>query len=193
LEDGHLLSEVLERVAPADSPLEGSLLGSIFNPVILLASDHRPIRGWTDFAMGGMTIVEDRFAARSYGEFRGCAVACAVDLLHVLRMAERPLSVLSDIVAVAEEAAESAPPDALIRTPLRGPSAGLEDMIRVWKFEHHLARVRQSVGCRWPVSFDDLCLWIDRCATSELELDADTETAFVHGLLDLAVRRFPAG
>ena len=63
MEDGQLLDAVLERVTPADDPLEGSLLGWIFNPVFLKVSADQETRCWTDFVGGGMAILEDRFFA----------------------------------------------------------------------------------------------------------------------------------
>ena len=193
LEDGQRLSEALQRVRRDDAAVEGSLLGWIFNPVFLDAENHGSVRGWSDFAAGGMAIVEDRFTAGSYFEFRACEVARAVDLLHVLRVADRPLSTLGEVVTVAGAAEEAAPRDAPIRTPLRGPSAGLEDLIRTWSFERELARLRQSLGRRWPVSGEDLDVWIDRCAALAVASAMESETAFVRALLDLAARRFPTG
>jgi len=193
LEDDQLLTEALERVVPEDSPLEGSVLGWIFNPVFLEGADHRRLRGWTDFAGGGMAVFEDRFDAQSYFEFRACEVARAVDLLHVLRAADKPLPTLAEIVNAATAAIEADEPDAPMRRSQRSPSAGLDDLIRAWNFERELARVRHALGRRWPLSFEDLCEWIDRCDAGDVGLDSAQEKAFVRALRDLAFRRFPAG
>jgi hypothetical protein len=63
LSDGALLGAVLAKAQPVDFPLEGSLLGWLYNPVQVEDRRGIPRRGWTDFAGGGMGVLEDIFGA----------------------------------------------------------------------------------------------------------------------------------
>ena len=56
LPDGELLSVLLERARPSDSPLDGSTLAYVYNPVFVLGTAGQPLKGWTDFAGGGMAV-----------------------------------------------------------------------------------------------------------------------------------------
>ena len=64
LPDGALLRAVLANARPLDAPLEGSLLGWLYNPVHVEDGTGVLRRGWTDFAGGGMGVLEDVFGAR---------------------------------------------------------------------------------------------------------------------------------
>ena len=63
LENGELLSDVLNRVTPRGHALEGGVLARLFNPVYVERDDRGRVKGWTDFAAGGMAVFEDRFDA----------------------------------------------------------------------------------------------------------------------------------
>jgi hypothetical protein len=192
LEDGQLLDAVLDRVEPPDHQLDGGVLGWIFNPVFVNGGPDQKTKAWTDFAGGGMAVLEDRFSAKSYFEFRALEVARAVDLLYSLRLAvaaESSMLTFEALMAVIDAAETSRSDDAV--GPLRGPAEGLLDMIRVWNFQHQLHRIRNSTERLWPESFVELRNWIRTCM-----LDCDTphpgsEQSLIRALTELAFRRFP--
>jgi hypothetical protein len=192
LEDGQQVEAVLDRVTPTDNPLEGSLLGWIFNPVFVKAGADQKMTAWTDFAAGGMAVFEDRFYARSYFQFRACEVARAVDLLYVLRSAAGTRTVLTSTeellaVVVAEENAMRH----VVRGPLRGAVEGFQDLVRAWNFQLALSRVRGSRRRLWPESFAELSDWIKECRLDGEGPVAGTEAPFLRELGELALRRFP--
>jgi hypothetical protein len=191
VEDGQLLEEVLDRAAPADHPLEGSLLAWVFNPVFFEVSDGRRIWGWTDFVAGGMAVYEDRFVAKSYFEFRAFETARAVDLLYTLHSAAlsgASVVTLPEVIRVVVTGTTTMPPHA--RSPFRGPAEGLVELIRAWNFQRHLQRLRTSHGRLWPESFTELTSWMKTCTEDGEALESDTESSFVRALGELVMRRF---
>jgi hypothetical protein len=193
LEDGQQLREVLARISPPDSPLEGSLLGWIFNPVSIDAGAGRRTTGWTDFMAGGRAVFEDRFAARSYLEFRAFETARAVDMLHALRRAGAEAVIpptTKELIALLVLEQKRMPPSA--RRPHRGPVEGWMDLVRAWNFQLQLAQVRSSRGRLWPESFAELNAWIKECGTELTGPLPGTESTFHRTLGELALRRFPS-
>ena len=191
-EDGQLLKTVLAEVSPENSPLEGGLLGWIFNPVYVRGNANHETRCWTDFAAGGMAALEDRFSANTYYEFRAFEDHGAVDLLYALRLAGElgPQAVtMGELIEVVASAEADRPQD--VRDSWRGPFQGLNTLLEIWCFQQELARLRTNRGHIWPRSFVELSQWIDNCREGEME--ADTESSFIQSLYDLAYRRFPAG
>lgn len=193
VEDGQLLDSVLDRAAPADYPLEGGLLAWIFNPVFLEVGADQRIRGWTDFAAGGMAVYEDRFSAKSYFEFRAFETARAVDLLYALRLtaaAGTSMATLPEITSAIAAAETSM--RLRHRGPLRGPFEGYRDLVGAWNLQCHLDRVRNSFGHLWPESFIELSNWLESYTKGYDKLGAGTEDSFVRLLSELAMRRFPS-
>ena len=168
--------------------LEGSLLAWIFNPLFVKAGAYQKIPAWTDFAAGGMAVLEDRFFARSCFEFRAFEVARAVDLLYALRSAVAKGTTLTspeELLAVVVSGEKTMP-------RVRGAVEGWMDLVRVWNFQVQLARVRSSRGRLWPESFLELGDWIKGCSLENEGPQPGTETSFLRKLGEPALRRFPA-
>ena len=193
LEDGQRLEAVVHRVEPPDSPLEGSLIGWIFNPVFAKTGADQKRVAWTDFAGGGMAVFEDRFSARSYFEFRAFEVPRAVDLLYALRSVSTTrtewTSTSELLAAVAAEERAMPHPG---HGPLRGAVEGWGDLVRVWNFQLQLSRIRGARGRLWPESFAELFDWIKECGSDAWEPLPGTEASFRRELDALVLRRFPA-
>ena len=191
LEDGQQLEAVLRQVEPPDSPLEGSLLGWIFNPVFVKTGVDQKIVAWTDFAGGGMAVFEDRFSARSYFEFR--AFEIQVDLLYTLRSVSTTRTEwtsTSELLAAVAAKERSMPHPH--HGPLRDAVEGWRDLVRVWNFQLQLGRIRDTRGRLWPESFAELRDWIKECGSDAWEPHPGTEASFRRELNGLALRRFPA-
>jgi hypothetical protein len=203
------LDAVLERVEPGDHPLEGSLLGWIYNPVYVPVEGRRDVKAWVDFVAGARLVRENRFSTETYFDFRAMEVPAAVDLLHVVRSAvtENTLpKTRADLINIAVKGEVTARSHLPKATP-RGPLEGLSDVISVWNFECRLRRLRarltlERVRLRpgrgegeriWPESWNELQQWIEECSLSNgpLAVEPETEDDFVKALLDLARRRFP--
>ena len=192
LEDGQPLDAVLARVTPSDSPLEGSLLAWIFNPVFFKTGTDEKTKAWADFAGGGMAVFEDRFFAESYFEFRAFEAVRAVDLLYALRLASgvgTPVASTKELLPVIVAAEKTRSHDA--RSPLPGPLEGWSDLVRVWNFQFQLHQVRSSRRSLWPLSFTELREWIDECRTEGEDPRPGTEGSFFQELGKLVQRRFP--
>lgn len=184
VEDGETLGSLMDRVAPPDGYLEGSGLAFIYNPVFVRAEDGRVVKGWTDFAAGGMAVFEDRFAAANYFEHRALETPRGVDLLHALRSQRAPATWDDLYDRLASESCDSE-----AGLPAR-PIEGYRDLVHYWNLGRHIARRRAATGRQWPESWDELCDWLvaplDRW-TPEL----GTEEAFHAALESLCARRFP--
>jgi hypothetical protein len=63
LPGGVSLDSALHLAQPPGAPLEGSSLAYVYNPVFVAGSTGATLKGWTDFAGGGMAVLEDRFGA----------------------------------------------------------------------------------------------------------------------------------
>lgn len=203
LEDGQLLDVVLDRVKPDDAPLEGSLLGWIFNPVSI-EEPRRRVIAWADFIMGGRVLVENRFFATTYFEFTALEHWAAVDLLFAVRsaglkgVAPTTKADLLSLIVKAEVGMRQRFPDLKGR---RGPFAGLEHLICVWNFQSRLTQLRHRVSMEdrrqrerwWPESWVELQAWIDECLSHKqgLEIEPGTEEAFISALREVAEFRFP--
>ena len=193
LEDAQLLQDALDRATPDDDELEGSTLGWIYNPVFMDAGAGVAVKGWTDFAAGGMAVFEDRFGARSCFEFRALEAPWAVDLLYAIRLAGPAgagVATLQALLGAVVAAKAAVPPDLPGR---RGLWEGLDDLTRAWNVRLRLDRIRKRVGRLWPQSFGELGSWIDEAFHGVNEIEPGTEASFCHELAALAVRRFPAG
>lgn len=189
LGDSQLLEDVLALVEPDGYPLEGSLLGWIYNPVLLDVDAGIAVTGWVDFVAGGMAVFEDRFGARSYFEFRAFESPSAVDLLHAIRLT----GPLPDAMPEAQGYAiltgsVSVPPTVQRRGGLQEGWLGL---VRAWNFQHHLSRVRDLAGCSWPRSYGELRNWFVGSFLDGDEIEPGTEASFTRELAALALRRFP--
>ena len=193
LEDGQRLEAVLHRVEPPDGPLEGSTLGWIFNPVFAKTGADQKMVAWTDFAAGGMAVLEDRFSARNYFEFRALEIQCAVDLLYALRSVSTTRTEWSSsselLAAVAAEERGMPHPG---HGPLRGAVEGWCELVRVWNFRLQLSQIRDARKRLWPESFADLLDWIKECRSDASEPLRGTQASFRRELYALALRRFPA-
>lgn len=63
LAEGVSLNSALHRAQPPGAPLEGSALAYVYNPVFVAGNTGETLKGWADFAGGGMAVLEDRFGA----------------------------------------------------------------------------------------------------------------------------------
>jgi hypothetical protein len=192
LEDGQQLKAVLGRVTPPDSPLEGSLLSRVFNPVFVTEGADQKSRAWADFAAGGMAVFEDRFFAQSYFEFLALERAGAVDLLYALRLAAAAgttVTSVKEMITAIVAAEKTVPQNALGR--LRRSFEGWRDLVQGWNFQFQLAQVRSSTRRLWPESCPELDDWIKACRLEGEEPRPGTETSLFRKLGELALRRFP--
>jgi hypothetical protein len=203
LEDGQPLRAVLDRARPPDQPLEGGLLATIYNPVFVGVPGGPATKGWTDWAGGGMGILEDRFLPRDHFEFYALAFPAAVDLLYAIRLAgagQAPLRTRLDLPRVLM-AAPGPPPRA---SGTRGPSFGWTLLVNSWNRAMCLRRTRAEAGRLWPESWEELLSWLEGFPPSpaqsreiglvDLEgpcLETSTEPVLLKSLDDLARRRFP--
>jgi hypothetical protein len=193
LQDGQLLDAVLARVTPPGNPLEGSLLGWIFNPVFLKISVDQKTRVWADFVGGGMAVFENRFFAKKYFEFRAFEGARATNALYALRLAASmgsSVTTMNELTAAILAAVKSNHRNAAAF--MHAPFEGLRELIHVWNFQLQLDRVRSSQGRFWPESFIELGDWIKRCSVRDEEPQPGTDDSFLRSLGELALRRFPA-
>jgi len=197
LSDGQPLREVLVRVTPPDGPLEGSLLGWIFNPVVWRDSDGREVRAWTDFAAGGMAVLEDRYAAADYFDFYALTSSSGLDFLYALRLA------LDEPSAPRPVPGGHAENVALLFTMYKhvsnekGPAFGkrgddgrrhLRDR---WNSGARLADRRAQVGRLSPNSFGELLEWLSLSGLAEPDVRPVRGRSFFVALVALAQRRFP--
>ena len=174
LPDGTSLLDTLACATPQDGQLEGSQLAYIYNPVFVVGASGQTQRGWTDFAAGGMAVLEDRFGAAN--RFENWALE--LDSLHALW---RPLlevhardGTSTDLRALA------------VTLDSRGPERGLawlnwflfrrgqdvkelrwESMqfclaaaLSNWRLHRHVEERRARAGSPWPSSFADLQVWL---------------------------------
>jgi len=193
LDDGERLSSVLAAI----QPIEGGLLAFVFNPV--RTGTHR---GWTDFAAGGMAVYEDRFAARSYLEFRAFEVPWNVDLLFALHhygMAHGDLpaptsdkELLDFVLALVTQESKMLSSALRDSIPGRGLQQGLSDLSHAWRFEHNLRLLREQRRKRWPHSMDEAIEWVKGCSQRAPTFDTDALIALLPQLEALAARRFTA-
>jgi hypothetical protein len=197
LSDGQPLDEVLARVAPPDGPLEGSLLGWIFNPVIWRDSDGREVRAWTDFAAGGMAVLEDRHGAADYFEFYALTSSPGLDFLHALRIAlDEPSAPRPVPGGHAENIALLFAMHTLVSNA-KGPVFGrrVDDGRRYlmdrWNSEARLGDRRAQVGRLWPESFGELQEWLSLSGLAEPDVRPVRGRSFFVALAALAQGRFP--
>jgi hypothetical protein len=168
LADGTSLHTALERVKPADDPLEGSSLGWLYNPVFVIDSARHRQRGWTSFAGGGMAVLEDRFEAQDPFELWMCERTDMVELLTALSPFAR------------------APSDSTVtlNNSLR-PRFLLAYEMREWN--RAIEERRAALG-RWPSSFAELVNVLASPASSPI-LSRSDEAMFLAVLADLARKR----
>jgi len=198
LSDGQSLREVLARVAPPDGPLEGRLLGWIFNPVVWRDPDGREVRAWTDFAAGGMGILEDRYGAADYFEFHALTSSSGLDFLYALRLALDEPS--TPRPAPGGHGANMAMIFATYKgvSNAKGPAfgkrvdEGLRRLMDRWNSEARLADHRAQVGRQWPHSFDELLEWQSLFGLAEPDVRPVGGRSFFVALAALAERRFPS-
>jgi hypothetical protein len=198
LSDGQPLDEVLARVAPPKGPLEGSLLGWIFNPVVWRDPDGREVRAWTDFAAGGMGVLEDRFAAADYFEFHALTSWPGLDFLYAMRLALHKPS--TPRPAPGGQEANMAMIFKMYKhvADAKGPAFGkrvddgLRRLMDRWNSEARLADRRAQVGRRWPNSFDELQEWLSLSGLAEPDAQPVGGQGFFVALAALAARRFPS-
>lgn len=168
LTDGALLRTTLELASPPDAPLEGSSLGWLYNPVFVVDSSGHRQRGWTDFAAGGMAVLEDRFKVKDAFEFWMCE-------------REEMVELLMDLPAFA-----SASPDsrARLKRSLRPALVTAYDM---WVWKRAIDARRTALG-RWPTSFVELTA-ILRLTASARNLIPEDEAEFLAILAPIAAQR----
>ena len=198
LSDGQPLRDVLARVAPPEGPLEGSLLGWIFNPVVWRSPEGREVRSWTDFVAGGMGVLEDRYAAGDYFDFYALTCPPGLDFLYALRLAlEEPatprpaaggnLANVALIYCVCR-CVEKARGHAFWKRV----NDGLSRLMDRWTSEAMLAGRRAGVGRRWPNSFDELREWLSMSGLAHPDVPPMDGRSFHVVLAGLAYRRFPS-
>ncbi len=172
--DAHKRRCVLADGAPLQATLallgsiEGSSLGWLYNPVFVVDSAAQRQRGWTDFAGGGMAVLEDRFDAQNRFESWMCERADMVELLRNLPSGERAS---------------------------RGDHATIENSLRsrfllayeMWGWNRAIEERRAALG-RWPASIAEL-EDVLRSPPSERDLSPQGEAAFHPVLASLAERR----
>jgi hypothetical protein len=197
LSDGQPLSEVLARVAPPDGPLEGSLLGWIFNPVVWRDPDGREVRAWTDFVAGGMAVLEDRFGAADYFDFHALTSSSGLDFLYALRLAlddaatPRPVpggqqANMALLFTVCQHVAKAKGPAFWTRV-----DGGFRRLMDRWNSEARLVDRRAQVGRLWPRSFGELQEWLSLSGLAEPDVRLVRGRSFFVALAALAQRRFP--
>lgn len=169
MEAGELLSELLARATPPDHPLEGSTLGWIFCPVYVEV-DGRRIKGWPDFAGGGMAVLEDCFGVR--GSF---------ELKLVLDPRFRPL-----LRAVASTKGPRPIDRIWSATWGLGDGAPELDWTHFWTLQRAFDHLRRTER-RWPASFDDLQRWLELSREQEPSDVSDSMDAIIELADRLAV------
>jgi hypothetical protein len=198
LPDGQPLGEVLARVAPSDGPLEGSLLGWIFNPVVWRYPDGRQARAWTDFVGGGMAILEDRYGAADAFEFYALTSPSGLDFLYALRLVlDEPstptplpggLQANVALIFTVCKRVESAKGPAFWRRV----DDGLRRLTDRWNSGARLADRRAQAGRQWPHSFAELQEWLAMSGLAEPDVRRVDGRSFFVTLAARARRRFPA-
>jgi hypothetical protein len=200
MEDGQALDALLARVRPPDRQLEGGPLAWVFNPVWIDAPGRAPSKGWTDFAGGGMAVLEDRHGAGTYFEFCAFSAPHALDLLYALRLVEdsgrAPVPVaggLQENLGLLLAAIQVAPRERdRYASALHGVQDGLQFLSAAWNQQWAMRRIRAECGRHWPASHAELLAWIERCmdAARSQQVEA-AEPGLFPVLCALARRRFP--
>lgn len=137
LADGSPLFATLAKATPPDSPLEGGMLGWLYNPVFVTDRAGAERRGWADFAAGGVAVCEDW---------------CQADQRFDVWLLGRP-----DGIALLRAIGRSPQADAHARLLALWPAmpdllAAARDM---WHAAAGIRTRRESLG-RWPESFSEL-------------------------------------
>lgn len=156
------------------------MLAYVYNPVFVDVGDESMVKGWTDFAAGGMAVFEDRFGARDLVEVRAFSDLETRRLLRTI---------------AAHGTAFPAP---TWRTRLRrwmgrtlpGPD-DLERLFVLWSLWQGCQRVqrhRAAAARMWPRSFAELLRWLELPAESNSEPVDMTSSEFDAFLLALALR-----
>jgi hypothetical protein len=168
-----LLSDVLARAKPPGSPLEGSALGWLYNPVYVRDATGAQRRGWADFAAGGMAVIEDRFDAEDRFAFW---------------MLERP-DMVELLTAVERNRSRHGPSDvqAIVTTLTRGLREAFSLALDQWLRSLEVEARHRALG-RWPATFVELEGVLREPATSAQATVART-AAFLERLEQLLGRR----
>ena len=181
LPDGELLSDALARARPPDSPLEGSALGWLYNPVSVRDALGAERRGWADFAAGGMAVYEDRFGAEDFFAFW---------------MLERP-DMVALLTAVERYRSRHVPSDlqVVVTTLTRGLREAFDLALDEWLWLRDVEARHRALG-RWPATFAELERVL-RTRTSSAPATVAQTAAFLERLEQLqgrriATRRAPA-
>lgn len=190
LDDGQSLTSALERVKPSGYPLEGSLLGWVYNPAFIGLGPFSGTKVWLDFVGGGMLVREDRFSASDHFERYALEQPRAVTLLYLVWRCGIGASVnsMSDAVRLFTRASH----DQGFRPPHHQRAAeGLTLLIGRWNFANRLAARRSRAARSWPESHEELEAWIAECdAPSDGGIEGENEARFFAALRGLAARRF---
>jgi hypothetical protein len=191
VENGELLSVVMQRAEPVRFPLEGGALAKIYNPVFVEGNHGCRLKGWTDFAGGGMAVFEDRYSAKNYFEFWVLERNDAVELLHSIRRrvgyAKEEMLTPNDLIILL---APGADPVQKLTDPLNA-TFKLWDL---WREQRNLERLRAEEGRPWPDSYNEMTSWLKTMRAEPTEhwpsID-EWEAKFIANLQELALRRFP--
>ena len=174
LPDGTALSTALRRAEPPLGPLEGSLLAYVYNPVFVVASDGQPLKGWTDFAGGGMAVLEDRFGAASRFEHWALENNGLRSLWRPLLLAHSRYGERLDLPALADTLDRPPRQDriqSLLSWPWRPSRAQaprrwasirhcVEAAMANWEMQNTVEQRRAGASSPWPSSFAELTAWV---------------------------------
>jgi hypothetical protein len=172
---GLALSEALALVKPPSGPLEGSSLAYVYNPVFVVGSAGQTLKGWTDFAGGGMAVFEDRFSAANRFEHWAFERVELRGLWQPLVEAHAHDGDRLDLPALAATLDARASQQGLL-TWLgwflwrRGQSLDREgwDSVKFcisaamgnWQHQAQVAERRSTAASNWPTSFAELQVWL---------------------------------
>lgn len=172
---GLSLSEALSLAEPPSELLEGSSLAYVYNPVFVTGSTGQTLKGWADFAGGGLGVFEDRFSATN--RFEHWALE-----REELRTLWQPL-----LEASARDGDRLDLPALATRLDGRGPRNGLlawlgwflwrrgqdpdqqgwhsvqfciEAAMSNWQLQTCVEEHRARAPFQWPTSFSELQSWL---------------------------------
>lgn len=175
LAGGLSLSEALSLAGPPSGLLEGSSLAYVYNPVFVTGSTGQTLKGWADFAGGGLGVFEDRFSATNRFEHWALEREDLRTLWQPLLEADARDGDRLDLPALAARLDERGPRNGLLArlgrfvwrrgqdSDQQGPHSiqfCIAAAMSNWQLQACVEEHRARAPFQWPTSFTELQAWL---------------------------------